>query len=247
LKKVFTIKQFHHLLSIMYKTRLALVGLLLGSPLLSLAQEAAPDPLPRFYGGLGIYTGNDHRIGRLNVLRGIGTYSKNTYELPIQATLGYQLRPRLAVQLGLVYSGHKYDYASESDYTDANADIIHYSNNSRTTLRHYTASLQARYTLTRKLDHRFQVDVVGGFSYSHQYYRGIGSQEYTNVSQGTTLVTNDDGTFPYNESFISVGPSLRYRVGQRAEVVYDLLMNQALARNDGQVSMALGLRYRFGH
>jgi hypothetical protein len=230
----------------MYKTHLALVGLLLGSPLLSLAQEAAPAPVPRLYGGLGTYTGNNYRIGRLIMPRSIGTYSKNTFQLPVQATLGYQLRPRLAVQLGLVYVGYKYDYASEYDYTDVNANAIHYSNSSKTTVRQYTLSSQARYTLTRKLDHRFQVDVVGGVAYHHQSYRGVGSQEYTNVSQGTTVVTNDDASFPYNESFINIGPSLRYRVEQRVDVVYDLLMNQALTYNDRQVSMALGLRYRFG-
>jgi hypothetical protein len=227
-------------------TRLALAGLLLGSPLLSLAQEAAP--VPRFYGGLGIYTGSHHSLGRLRLPPSGSSYSysKNTFELPVQATLGYQVRPRLAVQLGLIYSGRKSAYASENEYTDVDANTIHYSSNNRSTLRHYTASLQARYTLTRKPDHRFQVDVVGGFSYDHQYYRGIGSQEYTNASQGTTIVTNNDDTFPYNESFINIGPSLRYRVGQRMEVVYDFLINQQLTRSYNSGSMALGLRYRFG-
>jgi hypothetical protein len=232
----------------MYITRLTVAGLLLASPLLSLAQEAAPTPLLRFYGGLGIYSGSYHSLGRLRNPAGISayTYSKNTFELPVQATLGYQLRPRLAVQLGLIYSGRKSAYTSGNEYTDANANTIRYRNSNQTTLRHYTASLQARYTLTRKPDHRFQADVVGGLSYDHQYYRGIGSQEYINVSQGTTVVTNDDNTFPYNESFLTVGPSLRYRLGQRMEVFYDLLLNQSLSHQYNSGSMALGLRYRFG-
>jgi hypothetical protein len=230
----------------MHKIQLALAGLLLGSPLLSLAQAAAPASLPRFYGGLGIYSGSYHRLGRMRDLLATNSSSSNTYELPVQATLGYQVRPRLAVQLGLIYSGRKNDYTSAYDYTDANANMIHYSSNSRSTVRHYTTSLQVRYSLTRKPDHRFQVDVVGGLSYSHQYYRGIGSQEYINVSQGTTEVTNSDLTFPYNEAFINIGPSLRYRVGQRVEVVYDLLLNQPLAHRYNSGSMALGLRYRFG-
>jgi hypothetical protein len=116
-------------------------------------------------------------LGRLRNPAGTNayTYSTNTFELPVQATLGYQLRPRLAVQLGLIYSGRKSAYASEYKYTDANANTIHYSDNNRSTLRHYTVSLQARYTLTRKPEHRFQVDAVGGLSYDHQYYRGVGS------------------------------------------------------------------------
>jgi hypothetical protein len=234
----------------MHKIQLVLAGLLLGSPLLSLAQAAAPVSLPRFYGGIGIYTGSGYRIGRMNTSRSIGTYSENTFQVPVQATLGYQLRPRLAVQFGLIYGGYKYDYASEYDYTDSNTNSIHYSNNSRSTVRQYTASLQARYTLTRKLDHRFRVDVVGGVAYHHQSYRGVGSQAYTNVSQGTTVVMNDDGIFHYNESFLTVGPSLRYRFGQRLEAVYDLIFGIPFVVNTSfspTSSSALGLRYRFGH
>jgi hypothetical protein len=164
----------------------------------------------------------------------------------VQATLGYQLRPRLAVQLGLVYSGRKNDYASTNEYVDANSNKILFNSTGRSTLRHYTASLQARYTLTRKPAHRFQVDAVGGLAYDHQYYRGVGSEAYTNVSQGTSTSTNHDDTSPYNEAFISIGPSLRYRFGQRLDVVYDLLLNQPLTRQSNAGSMALGIRYRFG-
>ncbi|MFD1874176.1 outer membrane beta-barrel protein [Hymenobacter bucti] len=227
-------------------SRLILGGFLLGSPLLGLAQDNPAAAAPKFYAGLAIYSGSYHSLGRLRVPASVSTHSTSTYQLPVQATLGYQWRPRLAVQLGLVYSGRRNDYTSAYEYTDANSNMIRFNSTGRSTLRHYTASLQARYTLTRKPEHRFQVDVAGGVAYDHQYYRGVSNEEYTNVSQGTATVTNHDDTLPYNEAFVSVGPSLRYRFGQRLEVVYDLLLNQPLSRQSNSGSMALGLRYRFG-
>jgi len=230
----------------MITSRLLVSSLLLSTPLISLAQDNPAVATPKFYAGLGLYSGSYHSLGRSKSPASITTSSTSTYQLPVQATLGYQLRPRLAVQLGLVYSSRKNDFASSDEYIDANADRILFTSNGRSTLRHYTASLQARYALTRKPDRRFQVDVVGGLAYDHQYYRGVGSEEYTNVSQGTSTVTNRDAMFPYNEASVVIGPSLRYRFGQRLEVVYDLLLNQPLNRQSNSSSMALGLRYCFG-
>jgi hypothetical protein len=230
----------------MITSRLILSSLLLGLPFISLAQDSPSIPVPKFYAGLAMYSGSYHSLGRSKTPASINTTSTSTYQVPVQATLGYQLRPRLAVQLGLVYSGRKNDYASTNEYVDANSNKILFNSTGRSTLRHYTASLQARYTLTRKPAHRFQVDAVGGLAYDHQYYRGVGSEAYTNVSQGTSTSTNHDDTSPYNEAFISIGPSLRYRFGQRLDVVYDLLLNQPLTRQSNAGSMALGIRYRFG-
>jgi hypothetical protein len=230
----------------MITSRLILGSLLLSLPLLGLAQDNPSVMAPKFYAGLALYSGSYHSLGRLKTPASVNTSSTSTYQLPVQATLGYQWRPRLAVQFGLVYSGRKNDYATTNEYTDANSNRILFNSNGRSTLRHYTASLQARYTLTRKPDHRFQVDAVGGLAYDHQYYRGVGSTESTNVSQGTSTSTNYDDTSPYNEASVVIGPSLRYRFGQRLEVVYDLLLNQPLNRQSNSGSMALGLRYRFG-
>jgi hypothetical protein len=230
----------------MITSRLILSSLLLGLPFISLAQDSPSIPVPKFYAGLAMYSGSYHSLGRSKAPASISTSSTSTYQLPVQATLGYQLRPRLAVQFGLVYSSRKNDYTSTNEYVDTNSNTILFNSNGRSTLRHYTASLQARYTLTRKPDHRFQIDVVGGLAYDHQYYRGVVSEEYTNVSQGTSTSANYDNTFPYNEASIIIGPSLRYRFGQRLDIVYDLLLNQPLTRQSNAGSMALGIRYRFG-
>jgi hypothetical protein len=226
----------------MITSRLLLGGLLVSLPLMGLGQDNPSVAAPKFYGGLALYSGSYHSLGRSKAL----SSSTSTYQLPVQATLGYWVRPRLAVQLGVVYSGRKNSYASTDTYTDANSNTILFTSNGRSTLRHYTASLQARYTLTRKSNHRFQVDAVGGVAYDHQYYRGVGSEEYTNVSKGTSTFDYHDDTFPYHETFVIIGPSFRYRFGQRLDVVYDLLLNQPLNRQSNSGSMALGLRYRFG-
>ena len=69
--------------------RLVLGILLLASSLTSYAQATDPAPAPRFYGGLGVYTSSHQNIS---------SWGTNGTRIPVQAVVGYQLRPRLAVQ-----------------------------------------------------------------------------------------------------------------------------------------------------
>jgi hypothetical protein len=223
----------------MHKIQLALAGLLLGAPLLSHAQGTEPTPY-KFYGGLAAYS---------STYNGVSTFPGH-FRLPVQATLGYQVRPRLAVQAGVAYSatGRSYTYYSHDRATGQsfNPSSGTYSN------RYTSASLLARYTLTRKPEHHLQFDVLGGFTLEHYSYHDAGNQTDSLSLQKTTVTTPYDYHHSDNTFLVSAGFSARYRFGQRLELVYDLATNydvsssRLYAYRGFTGSTALGLRYRFG-
>jgi len=112
----------------------------------------------------------------------------------------------------------------------------------------------ARYTLTRKLQHRFQADLLGGAKFEYSAYRDKGT--YYDNRPATPSATPYDNSSTYTSTLLSIGPSLRYRVISRLEVVYDLTFDLPLGGNFSnsyygndrslQATMALGLRYHFG-
>jgi hypothetical protein len=216
--------------------RLVLGSLLLGSSVTVQAQSAAPVPAPHFYSGLGIYNSRHQNISSW----GSGT------RIPVQAVAGYQLRPRLAVQLGLAYNGNRDTYDYQHVYSALGTLPTYASGTSIE--RSTTTSLLVRYTLTRKLQHRFQADLLGGVKFEHSYFSNAGG--YFNNSQA--LPTPFDYSSTYNSTLLSLGASLRYRVVSRLEAVYDLTFDQSISNGYAryglrpQATMALGLRYHFG-
>jgi hypothetical protein len=217
--------------------RLVLCSLLLGAPLLSHAQSAKPTPY-KFYGSLAAYTSAYNKFTR---------YS-GRFTLPIQATLGYQIHPRLAVQAGIAYSsysnlytGYTYYNASSQNYRPASGKYI---------IRYASVSLLTRYTLTRKLEHRMQFDVLGGLTLEHAGSRDAGNQ--LDSLQNTTISTPYDYRYSDNTVLATAGISTRYCFSQRLELVYDLATNydfrssRQYATSGFTGSTALGLRYRFG-
>lgn len=227
----------------MLTPRLALGALLLTLPVLSRAQTTAPAPAPpKFYVGLGTYSSQYQSLS--------GLYNGRVL-VPVQLTAGYQPRPRLAVQLGVVYSGNsnRYDYAGRL-YTDPAVPSTYFTDAGRNTARRVSASAQARYTLTRTASHHVQFDAVGGLGLEHQAYRSNGTRADSTRGSLTTLAY--DSRRAYTNVLLILGPSVRYRFGQRVDLVYDLLLNSSfLSNNPYQIhgftgSMALGLRYRFG-
>lgn len=226
----------------MHISRLALSSLLLGSSLASYAQATAPAITSKFYVGLGVYSGPYQYLGRTNL-------RDNKYRVPVQATLGYQLRHRLAVQLGLVYSGYESKSAYDYTYTDTNNYRVNHNSNYTATVRTVNTSLLMRYTLTRQPAHHFQVDLVGGLLLIHQRVHSTSTDFYSYIDypQGPTTTVENDDYYTYNELNVSLGPSFRYRFGQRLEAVGDILFNVPITGSYRHLdsSLALGLRYRF--
>ena len=144
---------------------LPVAGLLLGSSAPVFAQEGAP-AAHRFYGGLTVYSSSFQPLG--------GNYYHTT--VPVQAVVGYQLRPRWAVQVGAAYSGYRQEYSSLGRYAEpGGTNSYDFSYNGSYAMRKLSVALLGRYTLTRTPTHRLQVDALGGFTYEHGSVRDAGT------------------------------------------------------------------------
>lgn len=222
----------------MFSLRLTAAGLLLSLPFASLAQRADPAPYPRFYGGLAVYSSEYNRFA----------HAGNGVTVPLQATMGYQLRPRLAVQAGLAYSSLSgFNSGAHFDPTTGqNYNPYAYT----TTYRNTSWSLLGRYTLTRKPAHRVQFDLLAGFTMERSAYHSTGFS--TDSVRHTSVTTAYDERGATTTFLLTAGPSVRYRFGQHLELVYDFLFNCDLSTTRQYPysgitgSAALGLRYRFG-
>jgi len=218
-------------------------GLLAGAALPARAQTPADTPpAPRFYVGLGAYS---------SYYQPLGGRPYSGVSVPVQLTAGWQLRPRLAVQVGVAYSGISDNYAySTTSYTAAGVPTGSYDVAGTNTERRATATALARYTLTRKPAHRLQIDLLGGLTLEHLSFHGRGTR--LESFQPTPVVAPYDYRFADTSLLLTLGAGLRYRLTQRFELTYDLTFSRAVASDTPSLytnltsASALGLRYRFG-
>jgi len=169
----------------------------------------------------------------------------------VQLTVGYQLRPRLALELGVAYNGRTSRYAYEGNYYNA-AGINYYNKYTNTSTQRTTSVLAlARYTLTRQPTHRLQFDVLGGLTALHRDSYSRGSE--TNDLTGTTQTTPFSYRGSDNALLLTLGGSARYRLSSQFELNFDLTTNYGVPIKSPSTqiegftgSAALGLRYHFG-
>lgn len=206
------------------------------------AQSVELPTAPHFYGGLGVYSSSRQNLGSWNI---------NQARIPVQALVGYQLRPRLAVQLGVAYSGNSDDYAYSTSYSSTYppppSTVVDFAGQYKE--RFVTATLLARYGLTRKPGHRFQADVLGGAKFEYVRYGEAGTR--TTYNQAAPVATAYSAPHTSTQSALSLGFGLRYRLVSQLEVAYDFTFDLPVARSDYyssrlQASTSLGLRYHFG-
>lgn len=230
----------------MFLTRLAPGALLLGLPIAGLAQRPGLAPTPRFYGGLALYSSTYQPLG--------GDYRGVT--VPVQLTLGYQLRPRLALQAAVAYSGSKYAYFNLGKYYYApqtSGPYTYFEYEGTDTWRNTSVALLARYTLTRQPAHHLQVDLLGGFTLEHESYANANTRTDSDSTHTTSVTTYSDNKATRNNLLLTAGAGARYHFGQHLEAVLDITLSTSLLRSQltwatGLTSAtALGLRYRFGH
>jgi len=214
---------------------------LLAGPLASQAQQSSP-PAYRYYGGLALYS-SDYQY--------VAGDSPLDLTIPVQATLGYQLRPRLAVQTSLAYSQDVTNY-NKFDFTDIVSPTYRTANNyyGRAMKRSYSLALTARYALTRKQLHRVQVEVLGGFTLEKGNYASAYQHTFTRMDSAGTTSTNSfyQAGYTYSQWLVTAGLGARYRCSRRLTAVLDVTLNSSLARLESPPTLAgaLGLRYRFG-
>ncbi|WP_035557894.1 outer membrane beta-barrel protein [Hymenobacter sp. IS2118] len=222
-------------------------ALLLAAPLLGHAQTvpATTAAAPRFYVGLAAYT---------SYYQNANSWRKGDGSLPVplQLTAGYQLRPRLALELGVAYSGRTNRLAFSQASVDGNTGApVNQQFDITRTLRTASVSALARYTLTRQPARRLQFDALGGFTLLHNSYRYRGFQG--DDRSGTFQTTPVDQRSAYNDLLLTAGLGLRYRLAPRLDLNFDLTANRNLTSPSYSShlggltgSAALGLRYRFG-
>ncbi|RSK49927.1 outer membrane beta-barrel protein [Hymenobacter rigui] len=216
----------------MFSRSISIGAALLTTPLLGLAQTITPEA-PRYYVGLSAFTSSNQRQSR--------EIDASKWP-PLQLTLGYQLRPRLAVQVSAAYSNSPGSRtANFVDIYGGSAGKYHVD------YRNTALSITAlgRYTLTRTLSHRFQLDALGGFTLDRATYQSEGFYPASgNPNESIPFRRASD----VNQYSLSVGPSLRYRLVGGLEAMAEGTVNMDL-RSPRVVttSGAAGVRYRFGH
>jgi Outer membrane protein beta-barrel domain len=224
---------------------LAFGGLLLAAALPGRAQTTTDAPAtPRFYVGLAAYHSNYQNLASWR-------QGDTGFRVPVQLTAGYQLRPRLALELGVAYSGRTATYAYDGyryDYTTGTPTTSYFQHSATYTGRTTSVSALARYTLTRQPAHRLQVDVLGGFTLLHatSYARGFDR----NDSSGSPQTTSFDVHSAATDLLLTAGLGLRYRLTSRFGLNLDVTTNRNISRPTTYTgftgSTALGLRYGFG-
>ena len=225
----------------MLSPRLLFPGLLALLPALGHAQAAEP-PVPRYYVGLAAYSSAYQPLG--------GGIYRST-RLPFQVSVGYQVRPRLAVQLGVAYSSSSADYSNVGRYYPAAgpAGGVYVGYSSQSTDRSTSLALLARYTLTRHLGQRVQVDALGGVTVQASRYTLANT--YSDSSQ-VPVRQRYEGRGTDWGVLLTAGPSVRCRLSSHFDALLDFTLNYDLNRGNSPESSlltgatALGLRYRFG-
>lgn len=203
-------------------------------PLLSAAQTPAPTPrlASRFFVGAGGSFGGYPLPSRA----GINVRS-------FVPTVGVQLKPRLAVQVSGAYT----DESASTTYQFAPTNTYPVTTQRHSRTRTLVIPVLARYTLTRKLAHRFQADVLGGFSFVH--FNLLRDVYPLDANQQPLPPTQESQRT--NSACATLGAGVRFALCARLEITGEAVLNHQLTSPTiGQYwanpNLSAGLRYRFG-
>lgn len=220
---------------------LLLGALAVATPLAGTAQTVAPtSPTPHFFVGFG---------GAVNAYQQLNTFD-NTLLAPV-LTAGVQLRSRLALQVGISYRQRTTQDRFAGGYVDGSGQAQPGNQASSYYQRRLRVPVLVRYGVTRGGQGRFQVDVLGGVTLE-RYWNGY-SQVVTDGNTGA-VVQNESRRGSYNQAYLTLGPSVRYRLGPRLDLTGDAVVNGMLGSNFPSyytfsdrlsATLTLGVRYHF--
>ncbi|RZK28771.1 MAG: hypothetical protein EOO63_10505 [Hymenobacter sp.] len=216
-------------------------------------------PSPRFYVGLAAATGS---AASPDGFAGTPTTptTRNSISVLPRFTAGWQVLPRLAVQLSAQYAQQNDTYNFVEGRVDANGQVHQLPGSYGFRFHSVIAPVLVRYTLINDLARRLQLDVLGGVTFVHrftQYHNVVNIPAPDSTQAPITSVDYDRSSTGVH---LSLGPSLRYRLGSQLEITADVvanyLVNNGTATVNGYVATtsttrpsftsSLGLRYRFG-
>jgi hypothetical protein len=214
------------------------------------AQTDTPASFPRWYVGVQ-YGRHDYQLAlsaRSGPLYG-GAARTNAYRP--QLTLGYQVKPNLAVQAGLAPARQSFSYGGTGT-NDAGQPL---SEKGTSTTQSLALPLLVRYTIGLKPWKKLELDALAGTV----LFWSRGESEFTRTENGEVTAHSQFRT-TINNAFITVGPSARYAFGRHVEAYADWLFYKNLRTSSATYSggsptnnagitnaLNLGIRYRFGY
>jgi hypothetical protein len=160
-----------------------------------------------------------------------GPTTYNHVPLLPKLTLGWQVLPRLALQLSGQYAQQTDSYRFLQGSPDVNGQVAYIPGFHSFRLRSVAVPVLARYTLTGDLARRFQVDLLGGTTLVHrstQYHSLVYLPEPGTIPlpAGTTPEATDVTYAKASTAVhLSLGPSFRCRVASRWQVTAELVGN----------------------
>lgn len=214
------------------------------------AQADAPAAFPRWYAGVQ-YGRHNYQLA-LSAQAGpaYGGAGRTNARRP-QLTAGYQLRPRLALQVGVAPARQSFAYGG-SGTNDAGQLVSEAGSSSGRSL---AVPLLLRYTVALKPWKKLELDALAGTV----LFTSRSETEFTRTENGV-LTAHSRFTTTVNNAFITLGPSARYPLGRHVAGFADWLFYKNLrptgagsaGANPGNSagitsSVTLGIRYQFGY
>lgn len=209
------------------------------------AQTESQNFFPRWYAGLQygrqdyqLFLPRNPELGRTNARRP-------------QLTLGYQFRPKLAVQVGIAPIKAAFSY--EGSGTNQAGEPLSEAGSSKG--RSLAVPIVVRYTLAVKPWRNLHVDALAG----GVLFWSRSQTEFARTENGV-ITSSYQSTDKLMNAYAALGPSVRYGFGRHVEVFSDWMFyknlrsasasNQAVSTgNKAGItnSLNLGVRYRFGY
>lgn len=153
--------------------------------------QTTPTPRPRFYVGLSAASSS---VKSPDGFTGTPTLPNTRNSLPLlpQLTAGWQLAPRLALQLGVRYAQQHDTYNFEQQRVDATERPYLAPGYFAFQLRSVAVPVLLRYTLTRDAARRLQVDALGGVTLLRRdtRYRSLYTYATSDSAQAPAPVTS---------------------------------------------------------
>jgi len=214
------------------------------------AQTDTPSSFPRWYVGLQ-YGRQEYLLAPL-IASGLSNPEPGrTNARRLQLTLGYQIKPRFAVQVGVAPVKDSFSYGG-SGTNNAGQPVSEQGVSSNTSL---ALPILVRYTLVPKPWKNLQLDVLAGTV----LFGSDGTTDFTRTENGV-VTTQSRNVIKVRNAFIAAGPSARYEFGRHLAGFADWLFYKNLRytepTNPGidpgnkagiTNSLNIGVRYRFGY